>query len=109
MWKNYTSDVTLEKIAREVGLSKFHLIRRFHCMTGITPVAFLKRVRLVKAMGLLVESRVAIKHVAHAVGYTDAAAFCRAFHSATGTVPRIYRLTRLETSQARANKTQEGD
>jgi AraC-like DNA-binding protein len=105
--KNYMSDVTLEKIAREVGLSKYHLVRRFRRMTGMTPGAFLKRVRLVKAMDLLVESRLEIKHVAHAVGYTDAGAFCRAFRSAAGTDPRMYRLTRPEAIQVAPSNGQE--
>jgi AraC-like DNA-binding protein len=105
--ENYTSQVTLEQLARGVGLSKYYLIRRFCRMTGITPGAFLKRVRLVKAMDLLVESKLDIKHVAHAVGYTDVAAFCRAFRSATGTAPRLYRLTRREAIPVRPSDGQE--
>jgi AraC-like DNA-binding protein len=106
--RNYRNNVTLEGIAREVGLSKFYLLRRFRCMTGITPGAFLKRVRLVKAMDLLVESKLQIKQIAHAVGYSHVPAFCRAFRSATGTHPRIYRLTRPEAVEAKPNDVAEG-
>jgi len=106
--KNYSSNVTLEGIAREVGLSRFYLLRRFRWMTGMTPGAFLKRVRLVKAMDLLVESKLQIKQIAHAVGYSHVPAFCRAFRSATGTHPRIYRLTCPEAVETKPNGVAEG-
>jgi AraC-like DNA-binding protein len=98
--KNYARGVSLNELAREAGLSKFHMVRKFRRMTGITPSAFLKRVRLVRAMDLLLESNLRIKHVAREVGYTDTAAFCRAFRITTSISPGMYRLTRQSPWQA---------
>jgi AraC-like DNA-binding protein len=92
--KNYPREISLDDLAREVGRSRFYLVRRFRGMTGMTPGAFLKRVRLVKAMNLLVESRLEIKHIAREVGYADPSAFSRAFRATAGTSPRLYRSTR---------------
>jgi AraC-like DNA-binding protein len=91
--RNYADKIILDEIALEACLSKFHLVRRFRQLTGITPCAFLKRVRMVKAMDLLVGSRLEVKHIAHKVGYADVSSFCRAFRTTVGSVPTIYRLT----------------
>jgi AraC-like DNA-binding protein len=106
--RNYQSKITLDEIALEACLSKFYLVRRFRQVTGITPCAFLKRVRMVKAMELLVGSKLEVNHIAHKVGYADVSSFCRAFRMTTGSTPTLYRLTRRAPSQETQTRAMTG-
>lgn len=99
--EHFTDGITLNDLARATGLSKFHFLRTFRDETGITPGAFLKRYRIVRAMEMLVNSDRGIAKIASEVGYKDAAAFSRSFLKTSGTQPHLYRLTRHRT-RARA-------
>jgi len=94
MLARHGNALTVAELAHEVGLSRFHFTRRFHREAGITPGAFLRRLRIARAMELLVESDRNVNRIAHDVGYEDHAAFTRAFNRITGTPPTHYRLTR---------------
>ena len=91
--ENYADDVQLDDVAHAAGLSKFHFGRQFRKETGITPGAFLQRLRVVQAMHLLTNSDQRIHKIASKVGYRNAAAFSRAFLKTTGTQPNLYRGT----------------
>ena len=74
----------LEDMAAAAGISKFHFAREFKARTGISPVAFLRGYRVVRAMDNLLSSNERISDVAAAAGYQNAAAFSRASHKFTG-------------------------
>ena len=92
--RNYAKPVTLNDLAHGAGLSKFHFTRKFRNETGITPIAFLQRYRICRAMDQLVQSRRTVSAIAREVGYRDAAAFSRAFLKTVGAPPLLYRQTR---------------
>lgn len=94
--KNYADDIRLDDLAAEVELSKFHFVRKFRKETGITPVNFLRRLRIVRAMKLLIGSDYTIGRIAQEVGYSDRATFSRAFLRTAGTQPSLYRHARLQ-------------
>ncbi len=98
---HFSDDITLDDIARAVGLSKFYFLRRFRTETGITPKAFLLRYRMVRAMEWLIESDRSIGSIASEVGYRESDAFSRAFRNRTGTMPHLYRLTRMGRARGR--------
>ena len=50
---NYSQMVSIDQLSEHVSLSKYYLIRRFSASTGLTPGAYLTRVRTEKAMELL--------------------------------------------------------
>lgn len=87
--------VTLEAIAREAGLSRFHLLRSFKQAYGETPFQRLTRLRMDKARQLLMLGDESITEVAAACGYTNPAHFASAFRRATGVTPRAYRQRAL--------------
>ncbi|MES2525046.1 MAG: AraC family transcriptional regulator [Gemmatimonadota bacterium] len=82
---------TLETLASEVGLSRSVLAERFRETMDETPLAYLRVVRLQRAMRLLVESDRTLEQVASAVGYQDAFGFSKAFKRAVGASPGEYR------------------
>jgi AraC-like DNA-binding protein len=84
-------DWSLEGLAREVGLSRSVLAERFRTAMGETPLAYLRTVRLQRAMRLLTEEDSTLEQVAAAVGYQDAFGFSKAFKKAVGVSPGEFR------------------
>jgi transcriptional regulator GlxA family with amidase domain len=91
---HFAEDVSLDDLARGAQLSKYHFLRKFRQEVGITPGAYLKRYRIVRAMDHLIGSRRTIREIGRMVGYRDPAAFSRAFTQIAGTQPYLYRVTR---------------
>jgi AraC-like DNA-binding protein len=71
-------------------LSRFQFLRRFKHTVGMTPHAWLVRLRLERACTLLARSETSIAQVAMAVGFYDQSHFNRAFRSAFGVAPSGY-------------------
>ncbi len=84
---------TLVDLARTAGLSKYHFLRTFKCVTGITPHQWLLRARLRDAARRLVTSRAPITEIALDVGFEDLSNFIRSFRAEFGVSPRRYRAT----------------
>lgn len=53
---HYAEDLTLERLAAEASVSKFHFIRLFRRATGTTPRVRLAHVRLAAARTMLLET-----------------------------------------------------
>jgi AraC-like DNA-binding protein len=77
--RRYPSAMSVEELARTsaMGVSSFH--RAFKEVTGETPLQYLKKVRLLKAKGLLVFEGKRVEQVAYEVGYVSASQFSREF------------------------------
>ena len=82
---------TVDVLAREVGVSRATLARRFPALVGSTPLAYLTRWRLDLAARRLRLTDDPVDAVARAVGYTSEYAFSRAFSRARGLPPGRYR------------------
>jgi AraC-like DNA-binding protein len=83
---HYSSELDLDRIAREACISKFHFIRLFRKYYGRTPHTYLKEVRLAAAKRLL-QKGIPIRHVCYAVGFESVPSFTRLFKSTTGNTP----------------------
>ena len=81
----------INELATRFGLGERTLSRRFAAATGHGPQAYLQHARIQLAMRLLETRSDAIDQVRRRAGYTDAAAFRRAFKQATGLPPSRYR------------------
>jgi AraC-like DNA-binding protein len=94
-------DWTIADLAREVGMSRPVLARRFAEKVGETPLGYLRKLRIDLATVLLVETDRSLAEIGAAVGYTSEFAFNRAFQRARGVPPGRYRQSR-RTSPAPA-------
>ena len=77
--EHYAKPWTLERLAREIGISRTVLAVRFRTLVGASPIVYLTRWRMLQATKLLREPRAGVADVAGKVGYTSEAAFAKAF------------------------------
>jgi AraC-like DNA-binding protein len=89
------ADWTLEKLAKDVGLSRSALADRFTHFVGEPPMQYLTRWRMQAAARLLADGHAKVASVALQVGYDSEAAFSRAFKRAAGVPPAAWRSRRL--------------
>jgi AraC-like DNA-binding protein len=82
---------TLEKLARDVALSRSALAERFSQFVGDPPMQYLTRWRMQAAARLLADGQDKVSAVALQVGYDSEAAFSRAFKKAVGVPPGAWR------------------
>ncbi len=91
--REFDKDWTLERIAREVGMSRSRFADQFHNVIGCAPMSYLADLRLQKAMNMLSGTAEPVQSVAVQVGYQSPAAFTRAFSNRYGRSPREVRRT----------------
>jgi AraC family transcriptional regulator, regulatory protein of adaptative response / methylphosphotriester-DNA alkyltransferase methyltransferase len=95
MERDYRTSLTLDKIAVEVGMSKFHLQRLFKKATGKTPLEYMTALRLQEASLLLHTTNHTITDIAHLLGYKSSAHFASMFLQHIGKSPTAYREGRF--------------
>jgi AraC family transcriptional regulator len=87
---NFTGTISLEDMAKQAGVSKFHFVRIFKASTGLTPMAYLERMRLRESEALLRRSELSLSQVARASGFTSRRYFSRRFTRVLGHSPSEY-------------------
>ena len=83
-------ELSVEKLAAEVGLSRVHLHRRLKALTNQSPSDFIRNTRLRQAAHLLREKRVSVAEAAFATGFNSASTFSIAFKRLFGVNPTAY-------------------
>lgn len=84
------SDLTVDMIASEVGISRIHLHRKMKELTNQSPHVFIRNVRLKQAARLLQDPRQSISEVTFACGFSNISSFPTIFKNAYGVPPREY-------------------
>ncbi len=83
-------NVSLDALAEVAGLSKYHFLRQFSQVVGMTPGAYLRTLRLCHAARKLRTTELPILEVALSVGFADHPSFSRAFARHMGMTPSEY-------------------
>ena len=84
--ENLNSELSVETLAEQVYLSKYHFMRLFKAQTGITVHAYVRQKRLLYAARLIREGMSAARAAAES-GFSDYSAFHRAFKESFGVSP----------------------
>ena len=87
--ENFYRSISLDELSLAGGISKYHLIRSFTKMKGISPHKYLETVRIEKSKQFL-EQNFPLAQVALKAGFTDQSHFTNAFKSLIGLTPKIY-------------------
>lgn len=82
---------TVERLAREVALSRSAFAARFTELVGVPPLQYLTQWRMTEAAQHLREGNDSVACIAERVGYGNPAAFMKAFTRVHGVGPGTYR------------------
>lgn len=88
---DYAAPWTVNDLLSIAHMSRSHFMRVFRRATGQTPIEYLIRLRLQKAMEFLRQSDRSITDIAIDVGFNDSNYFTRQFKAASGLSPTQYR------------------
>jgi two-component system response regulator YesN len=86
-----SEDLSLERMAAEVGLSPFYVSKIFKEEIGVNYIDFLTECRMEKAKSLLLDPMINLKAIAYEIGYHDPNYFSKVFKKTTGMTPSEYR------------------
>ncbi len=89
---NYADSVSIDRLAAESGVSKFHFTRLFQQATGTTPYRHLLDIRLDAAKQLLLTTDLSISEVARNCGFKRPNHFATQFGDRFSIRPRDLRL-----------------
>lgn len=91
--KHYTSELSMQDVAKAMNYSEAYFCKLFKQCFKVNFSAWLNEFRVEKAKEMLLSTRLSIREVSLACGYTDANYFARVFKRITGKTPSEYRLT----------------
>lgn len=94
---HYTMDISLEEVAKYVGISPQHFSKIFKMETGINYVDWLSDLRIEKAKQYLNAGEHTIKEICYLVGYKDPNYFSRIFKKIAGMSPSEYIRCEIKT------------
>jgi AraC family transcriptional regulator len=94
MAEHVAEDFSLDELATQAGLSKFHFQRLFKSATGASPSRYHINLRMNLARRLLRETKQSVVDVALEVGYANPSHFAQLFRRETGLSPSDYRRQR---------------
>ena len=92
---NYSHDISVDDIAKAVGVSRSHLYRVFMANVGQSPIDYLTGYRISEACSLLKNAHLSIAEIAVSVGFFDQFYFSRVYKTDKGVPPSKY-LAALE-------------
>ena len=92
MRDNLHRELSLAKFANSVNLSVWRLCHVFRSEVGMSPIQYLRFLRMERAKDLLESSFLSIKEIGHRVGLNDESHFVRDFKKAYGVPPTRYRM-----------------
>jgi AraC-like DNA-binding protein len=91
MEKHYSELISMTEMAALANLSTTHFNRRFRQLLRMTPMQYLRSVRIQAAQKLLTATSETLAEIAVDVGYTDQSHLTKRFREATGMTPAAYR------------------
>ncbi len=90
---HYAENLTLDQLAREAGISRFHFISLFKKACGATPHQYLLKLRLERAAGLIEKTDLSIQAIAAGCGFVAPSHFSAAFRKHFGQTASEYQRT----------------
>jgi len=85
------SEIELDAIARESGLSRPHFYKLFRTQTGVTPHLYMNTLMMEKALDALVTTESPIADIGFDLGFSSQSGFTRFFAANVGMAPTDYR------------------
>ncbi|RED85109.1 response regulator [Cohnella phaseoli] len=91
MAEHYKENIKVTDLARLVAINVDYLSTVFGKKTGLTPIAYLRNLRIEQAKRLLLHSKLSVEEIASQTGFTDDAYFIKTFKRLVGQTPSSFR------------------
>ena len=88
-------DFDINTFAEELNLSKSSLYRKIKTITGLSPIEFIRNIKLKHASVMLKNSTTSISEVAYAVGFSDPKYFSSCFKSEFNITPSEFQKNHI--------------
>lgn len=85
--KNFDTQLRIEQLAKEIGMSPSVFHEHFKAVTALSPLQFQKHLRLQEARRLLLNEDIDAASAGHRVGYEDASQFSKEYKRLFGNPP----------------------
>lgn len=95
---NYGKKITLDELSQVALMSRAVFLRMFKNLMGVSPMQYLKQIRVKYAVNMLETTNESITAIALSCGFFDCSHFIRIFQELRGTSPVKYRAQYRETS-----------
>ncbi|GAB3877478.1 substrate-binding domain-containing protein [Hymenobacter segetis] len=89
------ADLSVEDVARSLGISRVQLYRKVKAVLGTSPTDFIQSVRLTKARQLLLDESLTIAEVAYQLGFNSPSYFSTSFKGRYQISPSEYRALHI--------------
>lgn len=93
---NFSEAITLDDLARRVGISRFYLSRTFRSATGFSVVEYINNVRCKEARQLI-DGGSSVSEAARICGFENMSYFTRTFKKCMGVLPSKFREAHSST------------
>lgn len=93
--ENISESISLEEVAREVGISPFYLSKLFKKETGLNFITYVNMKKMHKAKEYLRNTDETIRNIALDLGYNEPNYFSKVFKSIEGITPSEYRKNQI--------------
>jgi AraC-like DNA-binding protein len=80
-------EFSVDRLSREIGISRPHLYRKVHALTGLSPVGFIRDLKLSRALQLIKHRQGNISEIALEVGFNNPSYFAKCFQDKYGIMP----------------------
>ncbi|WP_281310092.1 two-component regulator propeller domain-containing protein [Flavobacterium flavigenum] len=94
------TDLNVEMIANEIGISRVHLHRKLKELTNQSSRDLIRNIRLKQAGELLASKQTNISEVAYLVGFSNVSKFSTSFKQFYGMSPKLYMEENLKKKDA---------
>lgn len=91
MRNHLETSISIDEVAKFVGISPRHFKRRFKNATGESPLNYLQKLRIQTAKTQLENTLDSVEDITRRIGYEDSSTFRRLFKRHTSVSPREYR------------------
>lgn len=87
--RHFSQDISLDMLCEIAGFSKYHFIRSFTQIKGISPYSYISALRVKRAQELL-RANMPLCEIALELGYSHQSHFTNAFKKTVGMTPKQY-------------------
>lgn len=93
--------ISVQRVAEWAGVNRTYFSSLFSRQIGMTPIMYITKIRMDRAMRMLVDTGTSVTDIAQALGYPSLYSFTRAFKNRFGLSPTQYRnkVTIFETGK----------